>query len=98
MTSSVACSIANYATSVAHSFSDMLDEVFEGGTDGDEAQSETEPVVVLANPGAMNFAAALAFSALLHERKIPHRMLPQDAISPAKFPISTGTRSNMCVW
>ena len=71
------------ATGIAHTFSDVLDELVPVENSSNAAVA---PVLVAANHGAINFAAALAFSALLHLRNIPHRMLPQDAVAPGKFP------------
>jgi|GEM_PF-1634090 len=71
-------------TIVAHSFSAMLDEVWP-----DESKEETEtntPVLLVSAHGPLNFAATLAFSALLKTKNIPHAMLPEDAIAPGKFP------------
>lgn len=71
------------AATVASTFSDTLDEIWE---DEEKFETDPAPVIVVANHGPINFAAAVAFSALLHLRKIPHRMLPQNAISPGQFP------------
>lgn len=69
-------------TVVAHSFSEMLDEIWP-----DEAQKETAaPVLLVSAHGPLNFAATLAFSALLKTKNIRHEMLPEDVIAPGKFP------------
>ena len=70
-------------TAIAHSFSEMLDEVW-----GDDGKAEPNPVPVLLFPahGALNFAATLAFSALLKTRGVRHQMLSPDVITPGKFP------------
>ncbi|MEQ1521602.1 MAG: AI-2E family transporter, partial [Aestuariivirga sp.] len=71
-------------TVVAHSFSEMLDEIWP-----DEAQKETAaPVLLVSAHGPLNFAATLAFSALLKAKNIRHEMLPEDVIAPGKFPQS----------
>ncbi len=69
-------------TVVAHSFSEMLDEVWP-----EDTQEETAaPVILVSAHGPLNFAATLAFSALLKTKNINHAMLPEDAIAPGKFP------------
>ncbi len=69
-------------TIVAHSFSEMLDEVWPEDTQEDTAA----PVLLVSAHGPLNFAATLAFSAHLKTKNIPHAMLPEDAIAPGKFP------------
>jgi predicted PurR-regulated permease PerM len=69
-------------TVVAHSFSEMLDEVWP-----EDTHEETDPSVLLVSAhGPLNFAATLAFSALLKTKNIVHEMLPEDAVAPGKFP------------
>ena len=69
-------------TVVAHSFSEMLDEVWPEDTHEETAA----PVLLVSAHGPLNFAATLAFSALLKTKNISHEMLPEDAIAPGKFP------------
>jgi predicted PurR-regulated permease PerM len=69
-------------TVVAHSFSEMLDEVWPEDTHEESAA----PVLLVSAHGPLNFAATLAFSALLKTKNISHAMLPEDAIAPGKFP------------
>ena len=69
-------------TIVAHSFSEMLDEVWPEGTPEEAAA----PVLLVSAHGPLNFAATLAFSALLKTKNVPHAMLAEDAIAPGKFP------------
>jgi len=68
-------------TAIAFTFSELLDEIVgDHGMKDDEAPS----VLLVSAPGALNFAATLAFSALLKIKNIPHKMMAQDAISPGK--------------
>ena len=69
-------------TAVAHSFSEMLDEIWPE----DETGQGPVPVLLVSAHGPLNFAATLAFSALLKTKNIPHEMLPEDVIAPGKFP------------
>lgn len=69
-------------TVVAHTFSEMLDEIFPDGAKVDD----TAPVLLVSAHGPLNFAATLAISALLKSKNIPHEMLGEDAIAPGKFP------------
>ncbi len=69
-------------TIVAHSFSAMLDEVWPE----DKGEETAAPVLLVAAHGPLNFAATLAFSALLKTKNIRHEMLAEDAIAPGKFP------------
>ncbi len=73
------------ASEVATTFSDALEDIW---TDAGVAAVETDdpPIIIVAQHGVLNFAAAIAFSALLRLKGIPHRMLPQDAVSPDRFP------------
>ncbi len=69
-------------TAIAFTFSELLDEIL-----ADHAKTEdASPTVLLVSaPGALNFAAALAFSGLLKFKNVPHQMLAQDAIAPGKL-------------
>lgn len=69
-------------TAIAETFSEMLDEVLFDNKDSENLPS---PVFLIAAPGAFNFAATLAFSALLKVKQVPHQMLPQDAIAPGNL-------------
>ena len=68
-------------TSVVHTFSEILDDLIPSE---DANENETSDTVLISPPGVLNFGASLAFSALLKLRNVPHRMMPQDAISPGK--------------
>jgi predicted PurR-regulated permease PerM len=70
-------------TAIAHSFSETLDELW---VDGDSAVQKDVPVLLISAHGPLNFAAALAFSALLKTRGVSHQMLPEEVITPGKFP------------
>jgi len=70
-------------TAIAHSFSEMLDEIW---VDGDSAVQKDVPVLLISAHGPLNFAATLAFSALLKTRGVSHQMLPEGVITPGKFP------------
>jgi predicted PurR-regulated permease PerM len=68
---------------VVTSYSQLLEEVWP---ERDKAADAASTVLVIAAHGALNFAAALSVSALLRLQQVPHRLLPQDAIEPGKFP------------
>ena len=70
-------------TVIATSFSETLDEIWG---DGDSAAQKDVPVLLISAHGPLNFAAALAFSALLKTRGVSHQMLPEEIITPGKFP------------
>ena len=70
-------------TAIAHSFSEMLDEIW---VDDDSAGQFPFPVLLVSAHGPLNFAATLAFSALLKTRGVRHQMLPEEVITPGKFP------------
>lgn len=70
-------------TVIANSFSETLDEIW---VDGDSAAKNDVPVLLISAHGPLNFAAALAFSALLKTRGVSHQMLPEEVITPGKFP------------
>ena len=69
-------------TAIAHSFSEMLDDVWPKG----DAESGSVPVLLISAHGPLNFAATLAFSALLQTKNVRHTMLPGDVLTPGKFP------------
>ena len=82
-------------TSVVHSFSEMLDDLISS-PDRDPQQSAS--IVLISPPGVINFAATLAFSAVLKIKSVPHLMLGQDAIAPGKFPqIDTTNTEWVCL-
>ena len=68
------------ANEMATTFSETLEEIW---ADVPEVR-DNENILLIANHGALNFAATVAFSAFLRLRNIPHRMLPQDAITPGR--------------
>jgi predicted PurR-regulated permease PerM len=68
---------------IANSFSETLDEIW---VDGDSAVQKDVPVLLISAHGPLNFAATLAFSALLKTRGVSHQMLPEEVITPGKFP------------
>ncbi len=70
-------------TLVVNSFSEMLDDLMP---DAKEDLDQSTAFVLISPPGVLNFAATLAFSALLKLKAVPHLMLGQDAIAPGKFP------------
>jgi hypothetical protein len=70
-------------TVIAHSFSETLDEVW---VDGASAAEKDVSVLLISAHGPLNFAATLAFSALLKTRGVRHHMLPEEVITPGKFP------------
>lgn len=70
-------------TVIAHSFSETLDEIW---VDGNSAAQKAVPVLLISAHGPLNFAATLAFSALLKTRGVSHQMLPEEVITPGKFP------------
>ena len=70
-------------TVIANSFSETLDEIW---TDGDSVAEKDVPVLLISAHGPLNFAATLAFSALLKTRGVGHQMLPEEVITPGKFP------------
>ena len=70
-------------TVIAHSFSETLDEIW---VDGDSVAEKNVPVLLISAHGPLNFAATLAFSALLKTRGVSHQMLPEEVITPGKFP------------
>ncbi len=70
-------------TVIANSFSETLDEIW---VDGDSAVQKDVPVLLISAHGPLNFAATLAFSALLKTRGVSHQMLPEEVITPGKFP------------
>jgi predicted PurR-regulated permease PerM len=70
-------------TVIAHSFSETLDEVW---VDGASAAEKDVPVLLISAHGPLNFAATLAFSALMKTRGVRHQMLPEEVITPGKFP------------
>ena len=71
------------ANEVATTFSEALEEIW---ADVPAITTDNPPVVLVPQHGVLNFAATVAYSALLTLKAIPHRMLPQDALTPGKFP------------
>ena len=56
--------------------------------DYEKAEDPSPSVLLVSAPGALNFAATLAFSGLLKFKNVPHQMLAQDAIAPDKLAAS----------
>lgn len=83
------------AREMAATFSDLLDDLWSDET---SFERDPAPVLVIANHGPVNFAAAVAYSALLTLRRVPHRMLAEDAAGPAKFPdVDTSALQHVCL-
>jgi predicted PurR-regulated permease PerM len=76
-------------------YSELLEEAWPPG---DHEADAASPVLVVSAHGALNFAAALSVSALLRLKHVPHRLLPEDAVLPGKFPdeLAAGARF-MCL-
>jgi hypothetical protein len=70
-------------TVIANSFSETLDEIW---VNDDSTVQKDVPVLLISAHGPLNFAATLAFSALLKTRGVSHQMLPEEVITPGKFP------------
>ena len=72
-------------------YSELLEEAWPAGQPEADAAS---PVVVMSAHGALSFAAALSVSALLRLKHVPHRLLPEDAVLPGRFPeeLAAGAR------
>ena len=68
---------------VVTSYAQLLTDLWP---ETDAKSDASSPVIVIAAHGALNFAAALSVSALLRLKGVPHRLLPEDAITPGKFP------------
>jgi predicted PurR-regulated permease PerM len=68
---------------VVTTYAELLDDVWPPSEPEADAAS---PVLVVSAHGALNFAAALSVSALLRLKHVPHRLLPEDAVQPGKFP------------
>lgn len=71
-------------TAIAFTFSELLDEIVDDRSQPKDAPETPVKVLLVSAPGALNFAATLAFSALLKAKKIRHQMMAQDAIAPGK--------------
>ncbi len=69
-------------TAIAHTFSETLDEIL---ADYVKTENTSQAVLLVSAPGALSFAATLAFSGLLNFKNVPHQMLPQDAIAPGQL-------------
>jgi len=69
-------------TAIAFTFSEMLDEIL---ADYGKTEDHSASMLLISAPGALNFAATLAFSGLLKFKNVPHQMLAQDAITPGKL-------------
>jgi hypothetical protein len=82
-------------TDLAITFSEALEEIW---ADVPAPATDRSTVVVVAQPGVLNFAAATAFSALLTLKAIPHRMLAQDAVVQGGFPdLDVAVLSHVCI-
>jgi predicted PurR-regulated permease PerM len=82
-------------TDLALTFSEALEEIW---ADVAAMEKDLPPVIVVAQPGVLNFAAATAFSALLTLKAIPHRMLAQHAVAEGRFPeLDVTSLSHVCI-
>jgi hypothetical protein len=80
---------------LAHIFSEAIAEIW---AEVPSPAIDRPPVVVVAQPGVLNFAAATAFSALLTLKSIPHRKMPQDAVVQGGFPdLDVATITHVCI-
>jgi predicted PurR-regulated permease PerM len=70
--------------SVVNAYAELLEDMWPGSPAA--ADAAAPPVLLLSAHGALNFAGALSVSALLRLRKVPHRLLPPDAVQPGHFP------------
>ena len=65
-------------------FSEVINDVW---SDVEVPATEEAAVVLISNLGHLNHAATIALSALLQLNGVPHRVLPEDAVAPGKFPV-----------
>lgn len=68
---------------VVTAYAELLEDLWPVADPKADAASK---VILVSAHGALNFAAALSVSALLRLKGVPHRLLPDDAILPGKFP------------
>jgi predicted PurR-regulated permease PerM len=69
------------AFTIAHTFSETLDELLSDTVPSDAADAK---VVLVPGYGSLNFSATLALSALLKLKNVPHTMLDEHALSPGR--------------
>jgi predicted PurR-regulated permease PerM len=69
--------------SVVNAYAELLEEVWP---ESPLAADAPPPVLLVSAHGALNFAGALSVAALLRLKKVPHRLLPPDAVQPGHFP------------
>jgi len=73
---------AEREVTVVSAYSELLQDLWPAADADADAES---PVLVVAAHGALNFAAALSFSAFLRLKRIPHRLAPPETVQPGKF-------------
>ena len=69
---------------VSSTFEETIEDVWSDVVDinVDEAR-----VLLISNLGNLNYAATIALSALLELKGVDHKVLPEDAVAPGKFPV-----------
>ena len=69
---------------VSSTFEETIEDVWSDVVDinVDEAK-----VLLISNLGNLNYAATIALSALLELKGVDHKVLPEDAVAPGKFPV-----------
>ena len=71
------------AKEVSATFIDAVEDIW---SDVERAPMDPPGVLLVANLGNLNYASTIAMSALLRLKAVPHLVLPEDAITPGKFP------------
>jgi predicted PurR-regulated permease PerM len=71
------------AKEVSGTFIDAVEDIW---SDIEPATMDPPGVLLVTNLGNLNYASTIAMSALLRLKAVPHLVLPEDAITPGKFP------------
>ncbi len=71
------------AKDVSATFIDAVEDIW---SDVEPAKMDPPGVLLVGNLGNLNYASTIGMSALLRLKAVPHLVLPEDAITPGKFP------------
>jgi predicted PurR-regulated permease PerM len=80
---------------VSTTFEETINDVW---TEVEDGNAEDPKALLISNLGSLNYAATVALSALLELKGVDHKLLPEDAVTPGKFPVlDLGNIQFVCV-
>jgi hypothetical protein len=73
-----------HTSELSTTFAETIEDVW---SDVEDISADQAKILLISNLGSLNYAATKALSALLELKGVDHKVLPEDAVAPGKFPV-----------